>query len=295
MGSGGAPRPGSCGPKSAGGESPGSGVTTAVPCPPAPSDCDRRRHRRGRDGGLHEHVDRAAAGQADVPRLLVADAVADDPGVPVRAGLLDLLGRGALDATAAHRARDPAVARVEQDGTLRSRRGPERPDDDGPADVDPLPLPGLERVEELLHRMGLAVPRSVGSPPTTPGGAAPAAIAGLGRLGHPGECRVGGRLAPPSRVGRAHAAQDLAEPLERGDGPGRQEVVDVRVGRAHPAGQRLVPGRAGQRVEPHEPMAVATQPGRLGGHDRGVAAVPAVGHDDHDAARAQRPPGPLSG
>ena len=106
--------------------------------------------------------------------------------MPVRAGLLDLLGRGALHATAAHRTRDPAVARVEQDGTLGSRRGPERPDDDGPADVDPLPLPALEGVEELLHRMGLAVPRSVGSPPTTPGGAAPAAIPASAASATPG-------------------------------------------------------------------------------------------------------------
>ena len=213
--------------------------------------------------------------------------------MPVGAGLLDLLGRGALDAAAADRARDPAVARVQQDGALGPRRGPERADDDGAADVDPLPLPGLERVEELLHRIGLAVSGSVGVPPTTVGRRGAGGRPDPGRLGHPGECRVRGRLAPPSRVGRADAAQDLAEPLERRDGPGRQEVVDVRVGRAHPAGQRLVAGRAGQRVEPHEPMAVAPQPGRLGGDERRVAAVPAVGHDDHDAARAQRPARPL--
>ena len=260
--------------------------------PTGPQRLDRGRDRGGRDDGLHEDIDRAATGQAHVPGLLVADAVADHPGVPVRAGLLDLLGRGALHATAAHRARDAAVARVQQDGTLRSRRGPERSNDDGPADVDPLPLPALEGFEELLHRMGLAVPRSVGSPPTTPGRCGAGGHPGLGRLGHSGECRVSGRLAPPSRVGRTHATQDLAKPLERGDGPGRQEVVDVRVGRPHPAGQRLVPGRPGQRVEPHQSMAVATKPGCLGCHDRRVAAVPAVGHDDHDTARAQRPPRP---
>ena len=36
--SGGAPSPGWCGPNSPGGESTGSGVTTAEPCPPAPTD-----------------------------------------------------------------------------------------------------------------------------------------------------------------------------------------------------------------------------------------------------------------
>ena len=111
VGSGGAPAPGSCWPNSAGGESAGSGVTTAAPCPPAPERLDRGGHRGRRHGRLDQHVDRAAAGQPDVPRLLVADPVADDPGVAVGAGLLDLLGRGALDAAAADRARDPAIAR----------------------------------------------------------------------------------------------------------------------------------------------------------------------------------------
>ena len=63
--------------------------------------------------------------------------------------------------------------------------------------------------------------------------------------------------------------------------------------RLHAGRERLVAGRAGERVEPDEPVAVAPQAGRLGGDERRVAAVPAVRDDDDDAARAQRPPRPL--
>ena len=104
---------------------------------------------------------------------------------------------------------------------------------------------------------------------------------------------MGGRLAAAPRVARADAGEDLAEPLEARDGAGRQEVVDVREGGPHPAGQRLVAGRAGQRVEPDQPVAVAAQAGRLGRDERRIAAVPAVGDDDDDAGRAQRPPRPV--
>ncbi len=113
------------------------------------------------------------------------------------------------------------------------------------------------------------------------------------RADRPGERRVRGRLAPPPRVARPDAAEDLAEPLERGDGPGRQEVVDVRVGGPHPAGQRLVAGRAGQWVEPDEAVAVAPEARGLGRDERRVAAVPAVRHDDDDPRRPQRAPRPL--
>ena len=65
------------------------------------------------------------------------------------------------------------------------------------------------------------------------------------------------------------------------------------IGGPHPAGQRLVAGRAGERVEPDEAVAVAPQPRGLGRDERRVAAVPAVGDDDHDARRPQRPPRPL--
>src|SRR3954471_21484370 len=80
------------------------------------------------------------------------------------------------------------------------------------------------------------------------------------RTGRFGKGGVSSRLASPPRVARANTTEDLAEALEGGDGAGRQEVVDVRIGRAHPAGERLVAGRPGQRVEPHETVAIPAQP-----------------------------------
>ena len=130
LGSGGLPSPGGCGPKAGPGESAGSGVMTAMPSRPAAA-----LMAHGRDVRLHEDVDRAAAGEADVPGLLVADAVADDPAAPGPPGALDLLERGALDAAAADRARQATVVGHEHDRALRSRRGAERAHDDGPSDV----------------------------------------------------------------------------------------------------------------------------------------------------------------
>ena len=199
-GTGGAPSPGVCWPNPAGGESAGSGVMTAAPCPPAPCEATAARDRRRRHGRLDEDVDRAAAGQPDVPGLLVADAVADDPGVAGRPGVLDLLGRGALDAATADRPGDAPVGRVQQDRALRPRRGPERAHDDGPPDLGAVRLPGLEGRQELLHgmrprrgRVGRASPATAarwpeprsrrwcpragrrGRPPPSPGGCRPCA------------------------------------------------------------------------------------------------------------------------
>ena len=142
-----------------------------------PAGADRaagRLDHHGRRDRLDQDVDRAAAGEADVPGLLVADPVTDDPGIAGRPGVLDLLGRGALDAAAADRAGDPAVGRVQQDGALGSRGGPERPDDHRAADIGArgaVGLPGGECVEQFLHRSGLGAVRSMVSPPTTEGGA----------------------------------------------------------------------------------------------------------------------------
>ncbi len=263
---------------------------TADPCPPARAARARPRPAAGSDG-LDQHVDRAAAGEADVPRLLVADPVADDPGVAGRARALDLLGRGALDAAAADRAGDPPVGRV---------RAGRRPPAAAPSRTCARRRPGRaaapsacqasERVEQLLHRSGLAVGRSM---------ARRRRRAGAGVDGGPTwrrQRRVRGGLAAPPRVAGPDAAQDLAEPLEAGDRAGRQEVVDVRIGGAHPAGQRLVAGRAGQRVEPDQAMAVAAQAGRLGGDERRVAAVPAVADTTITTPRRpQRPAAPSAG
>ena len=105
---------------------------------------ERRRGRldgRGGHRGLHQHVDRAAAGEPDVPRLLVADPVADDAGVAGRTGMLDLFRGRALDTAAAHRPRDATVRGVQQRRTLRPRGGAERTNDDGAARVDTFALP----------------------------------------------------------------------------------------------------------------------------------------------------------
>ena len=111
----------------------------------------RRADDRGWDDGLHQDVDRAATGEADIPGLLVADAVADHPGVAGLPGVLDLLGRGAFHAAPADRAHEPPVVRDKQDGSLRARRRSEGPDDDGPPGVRTLGAPGVERVQEVSH------------------------------------------------------------------------------------------------------------------------------------------------
>ena len=195
---------------------------TAEPCPPAPSDSRAAAATATGIAGSTRTSMVPPQARPDVPGLLVADAVADDPRMPRRAGPVDLLGRGALDAAAADRAGDPAVGGVQQDRALGPWRRPERADDDGTADIDAVAGPGIERLEQFLHRIGLGADGSVGMPPTTFGGAPTVGTTATG------ECRVGGGLAPPSRVAGADAAEDLAEPLEVGDRAGREEVVDVR-------------------------------------------------------------------
>ena len=237
----------------------------------------------GRRDGLHEHVDRAAAGKADVPGFLVADAIADDTGVAGRTCSVDLLGRGALDAAATDRAGDAAVVAYKH-RTLGSRRGPKGPNDDGAADRlarrAVLP-PCRERVEQFLHRSGLGAD-GVDGLTTDDGGwsrrrsdPADPATPRVRRLAPRVGCRRPGRHPGSRRAARAR------------DGAGRQEVVDVRIGRAHAAGERLVAGRAGQRVEPDQPVAVPPESGRLGCEECRVAAVPAIRHDDHDARRPE--------
>ena len=258
----------------------------------------RRLERRGRDRRLREDVDRAAAGEPHVPRLLVADPVANHAGVPRLPRSLDLLRGRALDAAAADRARDPAVGGREQDRALGSRRGAERPDHHGAAGGCSGIPPVIDRREQLLHR------RLTFRAHVIRGGADGSTgwlgderhrrrgVAGT-RTGGPEVRRdVRGRLSPPIRIARADAGEDLAEPLQAGDAPGGQEVVDVRERGAHPRGERLVAGRPGQGIEPDEPVAAPPESRRFCFHERGVAAIPAVGHDDDDAAGAERPPRP---
>ena len=81
------------------------------------------RHRLGED------VDDPAAGQADGERVVVADAVALQLGLP---GCDDLVGEfvdGGLDAAAGHRAGDRAVGGDDHGGAGRPRRGAHRAHD----------------------------------------------------------------------------------------------------------------------------------------------------------------------
>ena len=203
---GGAPTPGSCGPNVArrriGGERRDDrGAVSAG----AERGSGRVDHR-GRRGRLHEHIDRAAAREPDVPRLLVADAVADDAGVTARAGLLDLLGRGAFHAAAADRARDPAIGRVQEHGALGTRRRPERPHDHGPADVGTVGLPcrqGLEQFAAWVRR-------------SFEGSAERACGGGVGRLAAHDRGRDGRSRRPARGVPRALPPRSPAACRSRG-------------------------------------------------------------------------------
>ena len=149
---GSAPVPGGWAPNDAGGASAGSGVTIARPSP-RPSRVSlaavtATSGTRGRD----QHVDGPAAGEPHVPRLLVADPVADDALAAALARRPDLLGRGPLDAAPGHGAREPPVVGDEQDRTLGPRRRAERPHHDGAADARALRAPPVQRVQQLLHR-----------------------------------------------------------------------------------------------------------------------------------------------
>src|SRR6185295_5533227 len=55
-----------------------------------------------------------------------------------------------------------------------------------------------------------------------------------------GQRRVRGGPAATGRVAGPDAAEDLPQPLERGDRPGGQEVVDIREGSTHATGEGLV-------------------------------------------------------
>ena len=72
-----------------------------------------------------------------------------------------------------------------------------------------------------------------------------------------------------------------------------QKIVHVGQRGLHSLGQRLVVGRAQQRVQPDQPVTTALQAGRLVGQQLGLATVPAIGNDHHDGLSAQRPTQPL--
>ena len=259
----------------------------------------RRLDRRGRDGGRDQHVDRAAAREPDVPRLLVADPVADD----------------ALAAVPCGRPRSPRPRRPRRSRRTRSPRSGRRRSRAGRRPRAAAPSRTSGRRPRARRPAPSAVqPASVSSSSCMPvssgcqrsGRARSASWCGVstargGR--HVGRMQAERRRdarrmrdgGSPARGSLARPREHLAQPLERGERAGRQEVVDEREGGLHPRGERLVPRRRGQRVEPHEPVAVAPQARGLGGDERRVAAVPAVGHDDHDAAASAASGAPTCG
>ena len=95
---------------------------------------------------------------------------------------------------------------------------------------------------------------------------------------------MGRGVTSASGISHATSGEDLAEAFETGHGSGCQEVVDVRIGGAHPGGERLIAGGPGEWIQPHESVAVATQSGRLDLDDSRIASIPAVRHDDDHAA-----------
>ncbi len=190
------PVPARAGPKSGGGASAGSGVTTPGRHR-APRASRARRVGDLRDRGLDQHVDRPAARQPDVPCLLVADPVADHPraaGLP--RGPLDLLGGGALDAAAADGARDPAVVGVTS-RTAPSGRGAlpnvrtttARPTPDVPG----LGAPGVQRCPAARASAGTSGPASGAA--DAPSGRRPGAAVRAAR----GGAVSGGRRSPSGR------------------------------------------------------------------------------------------------
>src|SRR5450759_5149130 len=171
---------------------------------------------------LHEHVDRAAAGQTHVPRLLVSDPVAYDAADAGGAGSLDLLVRGAFHAAARDAPGQPPIRRADPGCPLRSGRRTERPDDDGAAERRVLRLPCPDRLEQLPHRSSSSsfsapaaaptpgLPASRGPPPAGP---RPAAGSSAWVPAGPGpEAPRGARAASPF----AAAAQRCPAPSRRG-------------------------------------------------------------------------------
>ena len=104
-------------------------------------------------GRFDENVERAAAREAHVPGLLVADAIADDARASALSSVLHGLVRGGLDAAARKAAREPAVPCNEQGRTFGPRRGTEGPYDHGPRDADPLGSPRVKLGQQFLGRL----------------------------------------------------------------------------------------------------------------------------------------------
>ena len=256
------------------------------------------RHGCRRDDGLDENIDRPATGQPDVPRLLVADPVADHPAVPVaRTRSISSAAAPSTQPPLTEPAIRPSSARIRtapsgrgalpnvRTTTARPRRRP-RPSS-RPASRE---VPASDRA--CSSAVSGRAAESVGSAGVRPAaaGACPdrrarLAAAGIGARPPPRR-RAGCRsVRIPARISPSRSRLATVPPATKSSMYGMAARM--------PAGERLVAGRAGQRVEPDEPVAVPPEAGRLGRDEGRVAAVPAVGHDDHDAGRAERPARPV--
>src|SRR5256884_1473290 len=96
--------------------------------------------------------------------------------------------------------------------------------------------------------------------------------------------RAACRKSSTSRVSSHCFMQSLREMLERCDGATRNELIRVRQRGDEALRRRLKPRRPGERIEPDQPSARASEHRHLAREPRRVVALPAVRHDEHDGA-----------
>src|SRR5881628_294846 len=96
--------------------------------------------------------------------------------------------------------------------------------------------------------------------------------------------RAAFRKSRTSRVSSHCFMQSLREMLERCDIGTRKELIRVRQRGDETLRRRLKPGRPGERIEPDQPSARASEHRHLAREPRRIVALPAVRHDDHDGA-----------
>src|SRR6058998_1303957 len=100
--------------------------------------------------------------------------------------------------------------------------------------------------------------------------------------------RAAFRKSSTSRVSSHCFMQSLREMLERCDVGTRNELIGVRQRGDEALRRRLKPRRPGERIEPDQPSARASEHRHLAREPRRVVALTAVRHDDHDGATPYR-------
>ena len=104
---------------------------------------------------LHEHVQDPAAGQPHGERVVVADPVGLQHGLPGLADLPGHLVHGTLDAAAGHAAGHLAIGRHRHRGARLPWRAAERPDDGGQAEHLSRVPPLRDRVQDVSQPVHL--------------------------------------------------------------------------------------------------------------------------------------------